>query len=636
MNGKPRQGEPNVRNSALGVAALGLSLAASAASCSDPMPFNPQPISAAGAGSSSGSGQRTDGGSGTGPASSPGPASGPCPADRLVNAAGVCCPAGQALTADGQCIDPGNVNKDCPASQEWLPNTPLLALSSLFKPLQHPAPECPFYRFGFQNFLIATQPDPTTGEAAIVTYPTIDDVFTKSKPLPAGALAAPGQHRGTMLRSWLGDIRQAGQRQIVIDQNGHTLYYGIHVNKVYVDFVSSNGLQTLPDLIGYPDDPIKKSLTFPEGLVEFKSAWTDIDTKDGMSATDNANYVANYITTMAWVPTISQAANGNIVEDKNAPRQIQVALVAIHVVYTIPGHPEFVWASFQHVDSNGNPDSAGAGSVNPTVADPYNAQNNEVVCPMGSHFLLCKDGTTAQAGNTAFKETDLKLDAAKQKFFLAASPATVAQTSIYRMFPGSKSNSNRPDDDVVSLNANMDVVWARAQAQGTIDNNDRRNNYRLVGANWMDKPAFYTIDSPFQNIPETNPLLTGPTAGAGGGKDLPIEQADERAAIWMGGIQAVTHDLFVNGTDSPFSILGGEERMSSTAMESYTQAPASFFNCFTCHNTQAVTANGTPVDKAPTVRKLLKPGLLNVSHILSQFVLEECPGGANQPAACPP
>jgi hypothetical protein len=428
----------------------------------------------------------------------------------------------------------------------------------------------------------------------------------------------------------LGDIKQAGQRQIVIDQNGHTLYYGIHANRVFVDFINANGLQTLAGVTGYSDDPIKQNLTFPEGLVEFKSAWTDIDRRDGMSAADNANYVASYITTLAWVPALSQAANGNLSEDRNAPRQIQVALVALHVVYTLPGHPEFVWASFQHVDSNSNPDSAGLASVNPTVADPYNAQNKEVVCPAGSHYLLCKDGTTAQDGNAPFKETDLKLDPVAQKFYLAASPSAVAQTSIYRMFPGSKSNSNTADDDVVSLNANMDVVWARAQAQGTIDPNDKRNNYRLVGANWMDKPGLYTLNSPFQNVPETNPLLTGPDAGSS------VEQADERAAIWAGGIDAVKRDLFANGTDSPFSVLGGEERISSTAMESYTQSPAAFFNCFTCHNTQAVTANGTPTDKAPGVRQLLKPGLLNVSHILSQFVLEECPGGASQPTGCPP
>src|SRR4051812_280262 len=39
----------------------------------------------------------------------------------------------------------------CPASEEWLPRTPPLGL---FQPVPHPATECPFYRGGWQNFLI--------------------------------------------------------------------------------------------------------------------------------------------------------------------------------------------------------------------------------------------------------------------------------------------------------------------------------------------------------------------------------------------------------------------------------------------------------------------------------------------------
>ena len=83
-----------------------------------------------------------------------------------------------------------------------------------------------------------------------------------------------------------------------------------------------------------------------------------------------------------------------------------------------------------------------------------------------------------------------------------------------------------------------------------------------------------------------------------------------------------------DGSDSEFSILAGEDRMSSTAMESFTQAPADFNNCFTCHNTLPITANGVPTDRdSGSVIELLKPGLLNVSHILSQFLLEEHEAG---------
>ncbi len=35
----------------------------------------------------------------------------------------------------------------------------------------------------------------------------------------------------------------------------------------------ANGLDTADALPAYPSDPVKKNLTFPPGVVEFKSAW---------------------------------------------------------------------------------------------------------------------------------------------------------------------------------------------------------------------------------------------------------------------------------------------------------------------------------------------------------------------------
>jgi hypothetical protein len=118
----------------------------------------------------------------------------------------------------------------------------------------------------------------------------------------------------------------------------------------------------------------------------------------------------------------------------------------------------------------------------------------------------------------------------------------------------------------------------------------------------MDKPDFFTVDSPIAN--DDSSLLVR----QGG-------DAAKRAAVLA--------DIAENGGDSQFSILAGEDRLSSTAMESFTQGPGSFSNCFSCHNTQAINARGIPYVKDTTSPRLLEPKLLNVSHILSQFVLEE-------------
>lgn len=60
----------------------------------------------------------------------------------------------------------------------------------------------------------------------------------------------------------------------------------------------------------------------------------------------------------------------------------------------------------------------------------------------------------------------------------------------------------------------------------------------------------------------------------------------------------------------------GEDRLSSTAMESFTQSDQGGRpNCFSCHNTKRVTDDTTGKTIMPAKR-------LNVSHVLSKFVSE--------------
>src|SRR4051812_26339956 len=91
-----------------------------------------------------------------------------------------------ALALLGGCQDPFKFNaesqelEDCAASSDWLGPGGTPALPQ-FNPLPHPTSECPFYRGGWQNFLVAMQPDPA-GRPAILDYPTIETVFTSAKP----------------------------------------------------------------------------------------------------------------------------------------------------------------------------------------------------------------------------------------------------------------------------------------------------------------------------------------------------------------------------------------------------------------------------------------------------------------------
>jgi hypothetical protein len=85
------------------------------------------------------------------------------------------------------------------------------------------------------------------------------------------------------------------------------------------------------------------------------------------------------------------------------------------------------------------------------------------------------------------------------------------------------------------------------------------------------------------------------------------------------------------GTDSPFSLLGGEDRLSSTSMETFTQNDT-FHNCFACHNTRPINALGVAADPSCLVTNpaatcaittIPVAAKLNVSHMFSEFLIDE-------------
>ena len=73
--------------------------------------------------------------------------------------------------------EPAPSDEQCPASPEWLPMTPGV---EQYRPPPHPASECAFYRASWQNFLLVTQPDAKTGEPALKSYDTVDDLFQRA------------------------------------------------------------------------------------------------------------------------------------------------------------------------------------------------------------------------------------------------------------------------------------------------------------------------------------------------------------------------------------------------------------------------------------------------------------------------
>ena len=409
--------------------------------------------------------------------------------------------------------------------------------------------DCAFYNWAWHMFLFVTQPQ-EDGRPAFLSYETIEDVFgpsvTKSyaqvfaidrKQNKILSLAPRGAKLLSEIPALGGGFKQAGDLDaILVDQNQNAVYYAIHLNAEYAKFVRDNELNKLETLINSPaqkpgDVGAPANLEFRTGAVEIKSAWQIVEPNDPHP---------NYFTTKARVPWLKNS-NGTIVRDGEKTREVTVALLGLHVVGVIDGHPEFIWASFEHADGAGRRDIAPAAKDNPVAGNV----NGQVIENAGRTYPLFKKDESAANANH-FQQSPI--DERSQKFSKSA--------SIYREYPGSQANPPDPKDDpdpaspwedpaVFSLNKNLGVLFdARDPAKA-----DMRRNYRMVAAVWIDKPD----------------------------------------------------EVFKEAQRFPDGVLAGENRFSNMSMESFTQDENSSPNCFSCHNTLE-SALGSSGKMLPTRR----------------------------------
>jgi hypothetical protein len=336
-----------------------------------------------------------------------------------------------------------------------------------------------------------------------------------------------------------------------------------------VKFVNEAHL-TSADQIKRADPSIH--FTSTAAIVETKEAWMIIPD-------NNPPQAATFITTRAMVPALSVDPVLGVVADDANLRQVTVALIAIHIVHTIPGHPEFIWSTFQHANRTTGVTDLAPSSIDIPRNNPPNLATSiapQLPANVPGYLLYARNTLPANANRGVFVPV---LNAATQTF-------TTPPTSIYRVFPASKTATTDIDGDITALNTAMQdrfngVATATRPAPLAVD---RRPWYRLAGAVWLDRPA---------RSFDINKVLTN-------------DPLDE--------------DIILNGSDAVSSINGGEDGLSSVAMESFTQGPTSFPTCFSCHDTRSTAANGVPQASNPTSTVVMQPGLINVSHVFNEVV----------------
>jgi len=279
---------------------------------------------------------------------------------------------------------------------------------------------------------------------------------------------------------------QAGDSSVLEAQtaaNGSLVYYATMVNDVYAYFLTGvkDGAITTTTPGQFPTTPAdlnntiafatahgKGSPPFPDPnalAIEVKSSWVVAAGLPNLSS---------YITMTATVPTYNQA-NPNL-WTPTGQQTVQLALVGIHVVGSTAGHPEMVWATFEHVSNT------------PPATYSYNSTSGSKTVSQDTSgtWLFSTTGSTGPF-NVA------------HMFFTGPPSNNIQNSGSFTISPSDTLRSDPWGIDGSNGFSNTEVISTNAHVRGMMASGDVRGNYIMTGATW----------TPFGSPP------SGPTPGVG-------------------------------------------------------------------------------------------------------------------------
>ena len=257
---------------------------------------------------------------------------------------------------------------------------------------------------------------------------------------------------------------QAGGGGVLMSQNCSLVYYATMVNDVYAYFATgvkdgAISATTFPttagDLGNITTFASAHGKTFPDPnalAVEVKSSWVEASTVSNLSS---------YITMTATVPTYSGSCTTPSTQwtSTGGQKTVQLALVGIHVVGSVSGHPEMIWSTFEHQANTPRDTYSYINTSSATVSVPRNTASN---------WLFSANGSSGpfNAEHMFFNSPNID----------ALSGFNVSASDTLRSEPFGIDGSN--------ASSNTEVISTNNHVRGMLVGGDVRGNYILTGATW--------------------------------------------------------------------------------------------------------------------------------------------------------
>lgn len=260
---------------------------------------------------------------------------------------------------------------------------------------------CDFHLWAWHEFLYLTTAD-GKGQRTFESLALPSNLFVASgEPLDYPGTADGDAKRVLQPRHLKVDqtetaVTQAGGG-VLFDQKGQVIYYEARVDQVYFDYIKDNKYYDPNNIVNAP-----KGAQFPVGTLEIKISWRIAKTAaETFIADAEKRFITNDVL-IAPVTGYNENTKKFIVDTEN-PIPATVALVGMHVVGLVQGHPELVWSTFEHVDNA--PALTNTPTSDPGPTGPWSFYSLGIDCKTGD----CNQHPTEVPLTPPYKPTEVCL-----------------------------------------------------------------------------------------------------------------------------------------------------------------------------------------------------------------------------------
>lgn len=357
---------------------------------------------------------------------------------------------------------------------------------------------------------------------------------------------------------------QAGGADVLMTKNGSLVYYTLMVNDVMAVFrTKTNG--TTP--MKFPDTQAEI-----DELMEYGKSELGVDIKDGDALamelklswveSKSLKNASDYIEIEAIIPEYQKNSDNTTWKSTGKEVKTKLALVGMHVVGNAKGHPEMLWATFEHKDNA------------PAETYAYETTSNQIDTigfTTEGEFVFCENKAKAPF-NIPHMGMQLTPSFYATDTIVAKKGKKISPSNTSRVNPWGAVMGITPNPLVQSAaQSNSEILSLNYTVESLLIQGDLRKNYMLLGCTWTNNGGYPYSASGSVDGGKVNYPRTGETKVSGLG-----------AAV-------------------------GTSRLANSTMETYHQD----MNCFNCHN------NFTNVN---TVEANEKYGFTGLSHIFSNIL----------------